>query len=70
MIMVMTSILIFMMVTMITIGFITRKMTGFQRIADLANCNGSTVVGSGMLCANKIGVNKMLFKIKFSPLQK
>ena len=38
-----------MMMTMITtIGFMTRQITGFQTIADFANCSGSTVVGSGM----------------------
>ena len=50
---VMTLMIIVVMMKMITMGLMTRKMTGFQRMADLANCSGSTVVTRGMLCANK-----------------
>ena len=37
-----------------TMGFMTRYITGFHTIADLANWSGSTVVDNGMLCKKSV----------------
>ena len=38
-------------------GFMTRYITGFHTIADLANWSGSTVVDKGMLCKKSVRVS-------------
>ena len=40
-----------------TMGFMTRYITGFHTIADLANWSGSTVVDNGMLCKKSVRVS-------------
>ena len=40
-----------------TMGFMTRYITGFHTIADLANWSGSTVVDNGMLCKKSVRIS-------------